>query len=46
MRRSALKEITNRAREFGAKALFDQILPLMMQNLEDQERHLLVSIKY
>lgn len=40
MRRRALKEITNRAREFGAGPLFNQILPLMMSStLEEQERH-------
>ena len=45
MRRKALKEITNRAREFGAGPLFNQILPLMMtSSLEDQERHLLVKV--
>eukprot|EP00392_Amoebophrya_sp_AT5.2_P001113 g1115.t1 len=45
MRRRALKEITNRAREFGAGPLFNQILPLMMSStLEEQERHLLVKI--
>ncbi|CAD7926470.1 unnamed protein product [Amoebophrya sp. A120] len=45
MRRRALKEITNKAREFGAGPLFNQILPLMMSStLEEQERHLLVKI--
>ncbi len=44
-RKSALRQLTDRAREFGAKALFDQILPLLMQpTLEDQERHLLVKV--
>lgn len=46
MRRQALKEITNKAREFGAEALFNQILPLMMSStLEEQERHLLVKVE-
>ncbi|CAG8513223.1 18074_t:CDS:2, partial [Racocetra fulgida] len=32
-------------RDFGAGPLFNQILPLLMsQNLEDQERHLLVKV--
>ena len=45
MRKSALKQITERAREFGAGPLFDQILPLLMSpTLEDQERHLLVKV--
>lgn len=45
IRRAALKQITERAREFGPGPLFNQILPLMMQStLEDQERHLLVKV--
>ncbi|KXN74492.1 ARM repeat-containing protein [Conidiobolus coronatus NRRL 28638] len=45
MRKSALRHITDKARDFGAKALFDQILPLLMSpTLEDQERHLLVKV--
>jgi splicing factor 3B subunit 1 len=44
-RKSALRQLTEKARDFGAKALFDQILPLlMMPTLEDQERHLLVKV--
>jgi len=44
-RKSALRQLTDKARDFGAKALFDQILPLLMQpTLEDQERHLLVKV--
>ncbi len=44
-RRSALKTITERAREFGPGPLFNQILPLLMSTaLEDQERHLLVKV--
>lgn len=42
---SALRTITDKAREFGADALFNQILPLLMSpTLEDQERHLLVKV--
>ena len=45
MRKQALRVLTERAREFGPKALFDQILPLLMSpTLEDQERHLLVKV--
>lgn len=45
MRKSALRQITDKAREFGAGALFNQILPLLMSpTLEDQERHLLVKV--
>ncbi|KAL8427754.1 hypothetical protein Efla_004086 [Eimeria flavescens] len=37
LRRSALRALTDKAKEFGAAALFNQILPLMMQTtLEDQ----------
>ena len=45
MRKAALRQITDRAREFGAGPLFNQILPLLMSPaLEDQERHLLVKV--
>ncbi|KAG5519718.1 hypothetical protein PMAC_001875 [Pneumocystis sp. 'macacae'] len=45
MRKSALRQITDKAREFGAGSLFNQILPLLMERtLEDQERHLLVKV--
>lgn len=45
MRRQSLRQITEKARDFGAAALFDQILPLLMSPaLEDQERHLLVKV--
>lgn len=45
MRKSALRQITDKAREFGAGPLFNQILPLLMSpSLEDQERHLLVKV--
>ena len=45
MRKAALRRITDKAREFGAGPLFNQILPLLMSpTLEDQERHLLVKV--
>lgn len=45
MRKTALRQLTDNARSFGAAALFDQILPLLMEkSLEDQERHLLVKV--
>ena len=45
MRKTALRQITDNARQFGAGALFNQILPLLMEKtLEDQERHLLVKV--
>lgn len=45
MRKTALRQITDNARQFGAGALFNQILPLLMEkSLEDQERHLLVKV--
>ena len=44
-RKSSLRQITDRAKEFGAGPLFNQILPLLMSpTLEDQERHLLVKV--
>ena len=44
-RKTAMRQITDKAREFGAGPLFNQILPLLMSpNLEDQERHLLVKV--
>ncbi|POM61455.1 Splicing factor 3B subunit 1, partial [Phytophthora palmivora] len=44
-RKTALRQLTDKAREFGAGALFNQILPLLMApTLEDQERHLLVKV--
>ncbi|KZT08488.1 ARM repeat-containing protein [Laetiporus sulphureus 93-53] len=43
--KTALRQITDKAREFGAGPLFDKILPLLMERtLEDQERHLLVKV--
>ncbi|MCJ1446259.1 MAG: hypothetical protein MMC23_006764 [Stictis urceolatum] len=45
MRKTALRQLTDNARQFGASALFNQILPLLMEKtLEDQERHLLVKV--
>ncbi|OAA67609.1 U2 snRNP component prp10 [Cordyceps fumosorosea ARSEF 2679] len=45
MRKTALRQITDNARNFGPGPLFDQILPLLMEKtLEDQERHLLVKV--
>lgn len=44
-RKTAMRQITDKARSFGAGALFNQILPLLMSpTLEDQERHLLVKV--
>jgi len=44
-RKSALKQLTDKARDFGPGPLFNQILPLLMSpTLEDQERHLLVKV--
>lgn len=44
-RKSGLRKITENARRFGAGALFNQILPLLMSpTLEDQERHLMVKV--
>ncbi|CAK9856922.1 unnamed protein product [Sphagnum jensenii] len=44
-RKTALRQITEKATEFGAENLFNQMLPLLMSpTLEDQERHLLVKV--
>ncbi|GKY95396.1 splicing factor 3B subunit 1, variant 2 [Mayamaea pseudoterrestris] len=44
-RKTALRQMTDKARSFGAGPLFNQILPLLMSpTLEDQERHLLVKV--
>eukprot|EP00823_Brevimastigomonas_motovehiculus_P006008 TRINITY_DN4719_c0_g2_i1.p1 TRINITY_DN4719_c0_g2~~TRINITY_DN4719_c0_g2_i1.p1 ORF type:complete len:1277 (-),score=331.96 TRINITY_DN4719_c0_g2_i1:221-3850(-) len=44
-RKSALRQLTDKARLFGAGPLFNQILPMLMSpTLEDQERHLLVKV--
>lgn len=45
MRKAALRQLTQNARDFGAGPLFNQILPLLMSpTLEIQERHLLVKV--
>ena len=45
-RKSGLRQLTDKARDFGAGPLFNQILPLLMSpTLEDQERHLLVKVR-
>lgn len=45
IRKQALRQITEKARELGPGPLFQQILPLMMSvTLEDHERHLLVKV--
>jgi len=45
MRKNALRQLTDNARQFGPKILMDAILPLLMErSLEDQERHLLVKV--
>lgn len=45
MRKTALRQLTDNARQFGPAALFNQLLPLLMERtLEDQERHLLVKV--
>lgn len=44
-RKTAMRQITDKARTFGAGPLFQQILPLLISPaLEDQERHLLVKV--
>ena len=44
-RKTAMRQITDKAQSFGAGPLFNQILPLLMSpTLEDQERHLLVKV--
>ncbi|THF94749.1 hypothetical protein TEA_017699 [Camellia sinensis var. sinensis] len=44
-RKTALRQLTDKAREFGAGPLFHRILPLLMQpTLGDQDRHLLVKV--
>ncbi|KAK6454970.1 armadillo-type protein [Scheffersomyces xylosifermentans] len=44
-RKRSLRKLTDNARKFGAKVLFSQILPLLLEpNLDSQERHLLVKL--
>jgi splicing factor 3B subunit 1 len=43
-RRSAFRQITDNAVDLGAKAIFDQLLPILMSpTTEDHERHLMVK---
>jgi len=45
MRKASMRTITEKARDFGAGPLFQQIIPLLMSpTLEEQERHLLVKV--
>jgi splicing factor 3B subunit 1 len=45
MRKLAMKQITDGAKQLGPGPLFNQILPLMMSTtLEDHERHILVKV--
>eukprot|EP00172_Hildenbrandia_rubra_P002139 Plantae.Rhodophyta-Hildenbrandia_rubra.ctg2816.p1 GENE.Plantae.Rhodophyta-Hildenbrandia_rubra.ctg2816~~Plantae.Rhodophyta-Hildenbrandia_rubra.ctg2816.p1 ORF type:complete len:1235 (+),score=221.06 Plantae.Rhodophyta-Hildenbrandia_rubra.ctg2816:2904-6608(+) len=45
VRKVAMRTITDKAREFGAGPLLDQILTLLMKRtLDDQERHLYVKV--
>lgn len=42
---AALRQLTDKARQFGPEALFSNILALLRSpTLEDQERHLLVKV--
>ncbi|KAL3647491.1 hypothetical protein CASFOL_008459 [Castilleja foliolosa] len=44
-RKTALRQLTDKSREFGAAPLFNSILPLFMEpSLGEQERHLLVKV--
>lgn len=45
VRKKSLRQLTDNSRNFGAKALFNQILPILLEpNLEDHERHVLVKL--
>ncbi|KAJ1949879.1 U2 snRNP component prp10, partial [Linderina pennispora] len=45
MRKVAMRQMAERARGYGAAAIFNQILPLFLAaSLEEQERHLLVKV--
>ncbi|ODV59506.1 U2 snRNP complex subunit HSH155 [Ascoidea rubescens DSM 1968] len=45
VRKQGLRSLTDNARNFGPKILFNQILPLLMEkDFEDQERHLIVKV--
>jgi splicing factor 3B subunit 1 len=44
-RKQALRQLSDRAQEFGPELLFNKILPLLMSpTIEEQERHLLVKV--
>ena len=44
-RKVALRQLVDKAKEFGAGPLFAQLLPLLISpSLEDQERHVLVKV--
>ena len=45
VRKSALRQITDKAKYFGPSNLFSQIIPLLMSpSLDDEERHSLVKL--
>ncbi|KAJ1798443.1 U2 snRNP component prp10 [Coemansia sp. RSA 2399] len=45
MRKVAMRQIAEKARDLGAASIFNQVLPLLMSpSLEEQERHLLVKV--
>ncbi|KAJ7576999.1 armadillo-type protein [Mycena floridula] len=45
VRKTALRQITAKAPDFGPEILFNKLLPLLMERtLEEQERHLLVKV--
>lgn len=44
-RKTAFRQLTDKASEFGAGPLFNHLLPLLMKpSLEDEERHFLVKV--
>lgn len=44
-RKRSLRQLTDNARKFGPEALFNAILPLLLEpELDDQERHLIVKL--
>lgn len=44
-RKKAMRLLTENSRSFGPKAIFAQVLPLLLEpTLEDQERHILVKL--
>jgi splicing factor 3B subunit 1 len=45
VRKRSLRQVTDNATKFGAKTLFNQLLPILLEpNLEDQEKHLLIKL--